>query len=165
TPAGRGSAAAVTASSPWCPVKVPWTGSNHTTGEIATYCIWYRRMLGSVTPTPTRSCPLAAQTTYQIAVADGAGPPVQHGAELLQAALRDRGLVIVEAPTGDRIERPQDDTVLVVVGVRSTPAIAALEQQEWLLYTNGEPGPSGYYVAMLPGGGVAGSGPDGSRGL
>src|SRR5690625_2039012 len=132
-------------------MKVPWVGSNHTTHQIATYCIWYRTMLGSVIPTPTRSCPLPVQTTHLIAVAESAGPAVQHGVELLRDALVERGLTTTAITLGERVERPGADAVLVVVGVRSVPAIAALEQQEWLLHTNGEPGPNGYYATMLPG--------------
>ena len=94
---------------------------------------------------------MAAQTIHLIAVADGAGPAVQHGVELLREALVERGLATVASTVGERIERPEGHEILVVVGERSTPAVAALEQQEWLLYTHGEPGPNGYYVTMLPG--------------
>src|SRR5690625_3249568 len=132
-------------------MKVPWVGSNHRTYAIATYCIWYRTMLGSVAPTPTRSCPLSVPTTHLIAVAESAGPAVQHGVELLRDALVERGRTAAATTLGEQVERPGADAVLVVVGERSTPAIAALEQQEWLLYTNGEPGPNGYYATMLPG--------------
>src|SRR5690625_7244799 len=90
-------------------MKVPWVGSNHTTHQIATYCIWYRTMLGSVIPTPTRSCPLPVQTTHLIAVAESAGPAVQHGVELLRDALVERGLTTTATTLGERVERPGAD--------------------------------------------------------
>lgn len=94
---------------------------------------------------------MSVPTTHLIAVAESAGPAVQHGVELLRDALVERGRTAAATTLGEQVERPGADAVLVVVGERSTPAIAALEQQEWLLYTNGEPGPNGYYATMLPG--------------
>ena len=94
------------------------------------------------------------QPSYVVNVAAGAGPAVEHGIGLLLEAMAGAGLAVqrAAAPVGEHITRPATGEAVIVVGERArTPAIAELEQQEWLLYNNGEPGVNGYYLAVLPG--------------
>lgn len=98
---------------------------------------------------------MSHQPSYTVSVAAGAGSAIAHGVALLLEAMTAAGVSVerAETPLGDRIERPgAGDPTLVAIGERaSTPAIAELERQDWLLYNNGEPGINGYYVAVLPG--------------
>ena len=97
---------------------------------------------------------MSVPTVHTIAVAEDAGPATRYGLDLLTAAFEETGLLLQgkARELGRQIDRPGDDgSVLVVLGVRTTPAIAELERQEWLLYTRGAPGPNGYCVTMIPG--------------
>lgn len=96
---------------------------------------------------------MTVQPSYAVTVAAGAGPAVEHGVDLLVAAMAEAGVAQrAAAPLGERVARPRaGEPTLVVVGERTAPAIAELEHQEWLLYNNGEPGVNGYYLAVLPG--------------
>ncbi|UFU02784.1 hypothetical protein LQF12_15060 [Ruania suaedae] len=93
----------------------------------------------------------SAQHTVVISPAADGGPAARHGIEMLGTALAEAGVAVRTRPLGAVARRPEAGEVSIVVGQRAAPAITALEQQEWLLYNTGAPGPNGFYLSMLPG--------------
>ncbi|WP_232821724.1 beta-N-acetylhexosaminidase family protein [Desertihabitans aurantiacus] len=83
-----------------------------------------------------RTCSLSTDTPLS--------PRLEHGVQLLTAALERAGLAVVPSPAAADLE--------VVVGVRGrSEPVRRLEEDEVLLYNTGAPGEDGYYLSVLPG--------------
>lgn len=93
-----------------------------------------------------------------ITLASSVSPRIAYGIELLTAALQAQGVRVRQVA---ELPPRSAENVRIVVGVRtSSEQIAALEEQDVLLYNTGAPGAGAYYLSHLPGGMVAVTGGD-----
>lgn len=92
-----------------------------------------------------------------ITLASSKSPRISYGIELLTTALTTQGFQVREEP---ELPPRSPEALRILVGVRTSSEIAALEEDEVLLYNTGAPGEGGYYLSHLPGGIVVVTGGD-----